>query len=60
MNMLSVSIQFNINEYRIVIYCPGPDKDFSINRFLAKHIHHLLGLPSSVLNTFSIKRFPVS
>lgn len=41
------------------VYCPGPDSDFSINFFLAKHNHHLLGLPSSP-NTLSQTRMPVS
>lgn len=41
-------------------YWPGPANDFSMNFFLAKHIHHLLGLPSSVENTFSQTRLPVS
>lgn len=45
---------------RYSFYCPGPDNDFSMNFFLVKHIHHLLGLPSSVENTFSQTLLPVS
>lgn len=33
-------------------YWPGPDRDLSINFLLAKQSHHLLGLPSSVANTW--------
>ena len=39
---------------------PGPLSDFSMNLFLAKHVHHLEGFPSAVSNTFSHKRCPVS
>ena len=39
---------------------PGPLRDFSMNRFLAKQVHHLLGRPSGVSNTFSHSRCPVS
>ena len=41
-------------------YIPGPDRDFSMKRFLAKQSHHLEGLPSSVENTFSVRRKPIS
>jgi len=44
----------------LLIYWPGPDKDLSMNFFLAKHNHHLDGRPSSVLNTFSQTRLPHS
>lgn len=36
-------------------YCPGPDRDLSMNFLLAKQSHHLLGLPSSVANTLRKK-----
>lgn len=44
----------------VIVYCPGPDKDLSINFFLEKQSHHLEGLPSSAQNTFSQIRTPVS
>ena len=37
---------------------PGPLKDFSMNLFLAKQVHHLLGLPSAVSKTFSHTLWP--
>ena len=37
---------------------PGPLKDFSMNLFLAKQVHHLLGFPSGVSNTFSHTLLP--
>lgn len=40
-------------------YCPGPDSDLSINFFLAKQSHHLLGFPSSP-NTLSQTLIPTS
>lgn len=51
--------RFYWNFRLILFYCPGPDSDFSINFFLAKHNHHLLGLPSSP-KTLSQTRIPVS
>lgn len=37
---------------------PGPLRDFSMNLFLAKQVHHLLGLPSVVSKTFSHTLWP--
>ena len=37
---------------------PGPLRDFSMNLFLAKQVHHLLGLPSVVSKTFSQTLWP--
>ena len=37
---------------------PGPLSDFSMNLFFAKQVHHLLGLPSAVSNTFSHTLWP--
>lgn len=45
---------------RLASYCPGPDNDLSINFFLAKHSHHLLGFPSSKEKTFSQTLAPIS
>ena len=40
---------------------PGPVKDLSIKRLLAKQVHHLDGLPSGLVsNTRSHNRDPVS
>jgi hypothetical protein len=39
---------------------PGPLKDFSMNLFLAKQVHHLLGFPSVPSKTFSHRRLPVT
>lgn len=52
--------QYIFGSYKLCNHCPNPDRECSMNFFLAKQVHHLLGLPSGVLNTFSIKRFPVS
>ena len=41
-------------------YIPGADNDLSMNFFLAKQSQNLEGLPSSVENTFSTKRAPIS
>ena len=37
---------------------PGPLSDFSMNLFLAKQVHHLLGFPSGVSKTFSQTLWP--
>ena len=37
---------------------PGPLRDFSMNLFLAKQVHHLLGFPSGVSKTFSQTLWP--